>query len=85
MLATLVAKNAKKKILWWRLYCGLAESAFGECLESGLSGRRLCVGPFGWNQVSAAVKVSAHECSLKRSFLINSVLPMQFAKITKVK
>jgi hypothetical protein len=40
-------------LLWW----GLAESAFGESLESdGL----FCVGAFGRNVASVAVKIFSH-------------------------
>jgi hypothetical protein len=48
----LVGRDAKS--LWWRLWWGLAESAFGGSLESG---GRFCVGEFGENRASVAVNV----------------------------
>jgi hypothetical protein len=46
--------NKCKKQLWWRLMWGLAESVFGGSLESG---SRICVGAFGRNLASVAVKM----------------------------
>jgi hypothetical protein len=43
--------------IWWRLWWSLAESAFGEILESG---GRFCVGAFGRNLASVAVKMFSH-------------------------
>jgi hypothetical protein len=43
--------------LRWQLWLGLAESAFGESLESG---GRFCVGVFGRNLASEAVKMFSH-------------------------
>jgi hypothetical protein len=43
--------------LWWRLWWGRAESAFGESLESG---GRFCVGVFGRNLASVSVKIFSH-------------------------
>jgi hypothetical protein len=43
--------------LWRRLWWGLAESAFGGNLESG---GRFCVGAFGRNLASVAVKMFSH-------------------------
>jgi hypothetical protein len=40
--------------LWWRLWWGLAESAFGGSLESG---GPFCVRTFGRDVVSVAVKM----------------------------
>jgi hypothetical protein len=40
--------------LWWRLWWVLAKSAFGGSLESG---GRFCVGAFGRNLASVAVKM----------------------------
>jgi hypothetical protein len=55
MVATLVARNANEAMvsLWW----GLAESAFGGSLESG---GRFCVGAFGRNMSSVAIKMFPH-------------------------
>jgi hypothetical protein len=46
-----VARNRTK--LWWRQCCGLAESAFSGSLEWG---GRFCIGVFGRNLDSVAVK-----------------------------
>jgi hypothetical protein len=62
---------------WWHLWWGLAESAFGGCLESG---GRFCVGAFGRNLASVAVKMSPHFILFAKKF-INSVLSLRFAKI----
>jgi hypothetical protein len=43
--------------LCWYLWWGLAESAFGGSLESG---GRFCVGAFGRNLTSVAVKMFSH-------------------------
>jgi hypothetical protein len=43
--------------LWWCLWWGLAESALGRSLESG---GQFCVGAFGRNLASAAVKMFSH-------------------------
>jgi hypothetical protein len=41
----------------WRLWWGLAESAFGGSVESG---GRFCIGAFGRNLASVAVKMFSH-------------------------
>jgi hypothetical protein len=58
--------------LWWRLWWGLAESAFGGSLESGgrfcvgafgrnlESGGLFCVGAFGGNLTSVALNIFSH-------------------------
>jgi hypothetical protein len=46
-----------KTMLWWRLWWGLTESAFGGNLESG---GRFCVGAFGRNLASVAVMMFSH-------------------------
>jgi hypothetical protein len=43
--------------LWWRLRWDLAEYAFGGSLESG---GRFCLGAFGRNLASVAVKMYSH-------------------------
>jgi hypothetical protein len=50
MVAALVARNANEAA--WRLWWGLAESAFGGSMDLG---SRFCVGAFGRNLVSVAV------------------------------
>jgi hypothetical protein len=53
-------------ILWWRLWWGLAESAFSGSLESG---GRFCVGAFGRNMASVAVKIFSNSIYfIKKSF-----------------
>jgi hypothetical protein len=47
--------------LWW----GLAESAFGESLESG---GRFCVGAFSRNLASVAVKMFSHSICFINKF-----------------
>jgi hypothetical protein len=54
---TEILKVAKQEIqtnLWWRLWWGLAESAFGGSLESG---GLFCVGAFGRNMASVTVNM----------------------------
>jgi hypothetical protein len=43
--------------VWWRLWWGLAESAFVRSLESG---SRSCVGVFDINLASVALKMFSH-------------------------
>jgi hypothetical protein len=56
----------------------LEESAFSESLESG---GLLCVGAFGSNLASVAVKMFSHLIYFITFFFIKSVLAMRFAKI----
>jgi hypothetical protein len=51
--------------LWWRLWRGLAESAFGGSLGSG---GRFCVGAFGRNLASVAVKMFSHLIQFIKNF-----------------
>jgi hypothetical protein len=51
--------------LWWYLWWSLAEFAFDGSLESG---GRFCVGAFGRNLASVAVKMFAHLIYLKINF-----------------
>jgi hypothetical protein len=51
-VATLAARNVTR--LWRRLWWGLAESAFGGNLEAD---GQFCVGAFGRNLASVAVKM----------------------------
>jgi hypothetical protein len=53
--------SKKCKYKWW----GLAESAFGGSLESG---GRFCVGAFGRNLASVAVKIFSHLIYFIRKF-----------------
>jgi hypothetical protein len=61
--------------LWWRLWWGLAESAFGGSLESG---GRFCVDAFGRNLASVAVKMFSHLIKFLRN-LTNFVLSIRVA------
>jgi hypothetical protein len=63
--------------LWWRLWWGLTESAFGGNLESG---GRFCVGAFDRNLASVAVKMFSHLIYVIKN-VINVVLSVQFVKI----
>jgi hypothetical protein len=49
----------------WRLWWGLAESAFGRVLETG---GLFCVGAFGRNLALVAVKMFSHLIYLKKKF-----------------
>jgi hypothetical protein len=51
--------------LWWRLWWGLAESAFGGSLESG---GRFYVGAFDRNLASVAVKMFSHLIYFSKKF-----------------
>jgi hypothetical protein len=51
--------------LWWRLWRGLADSIFGGSLESC---GRFCVGTFGGNLASVAVKVFSHLIYIIKKF-----------------
>jgi hypothetical protein len=67
-----------KMRLWWGLWWGLVESAFGGSLETG---GRFCVGAFGKNLASIAVKIFSHLIFLKNKCYINFVPSIRFAKI----
>jgi hypothetical protein len=51
--------------LWWRLWWGLAESAFSGGLEAG---GRFSVGAFGRNLASVAVKKFSRELYIVKKF-----------------
>jgi hypothetical protein len=54
-----------QKRLWWRLWWGIAESAFGGSLESG---GRFYVGAFGRNLASVTVKMFSHLIQFIKKF-----------------
>jgi hypothetical protein len=58
-------KQELQAMLWWCLWWGLAESAFGGSLESG---GRFCVGAFGRNLASVAVKMFSHSIYFIKKF-----------------
>jgi hypothetical protein len=51
--------------VWWRPWWGLAESAFCGSLESG---DRFCVGAYGRNLASVAVKMFSHLIYFRKKF-----------------
>jgi hypothetical protein len=74
-LVALVGRDAKR--LWWRVWWGLAESAFGGSLESG---GRFCVSEFGGNLASVAANMFSYFHIWK-----GSPQPVKFLSFKKVK
>jgi hypothetical protein len=69
---TLAARNKNQTMV-----VPVVGSAFGGSLESG---GRFCVGAFGRNLASVAMKMLSHLIYLKKINFINFVLSMRFAK-----
>jgi hypothetical protein len=70
-----LSSSGRKNWKWWRLSWGLAESAF--CKNPESSGQ-FCVGAFGRNLASVAVKILPHFIYFMKN-VINFILSIRFA------